>query len=386
MIFQNKVEINAAMQDYAKLYTEKTGVGVTVSTNGGGVQYPAALMAEMASDRQPDIFVIEGPSDYELWKDRIADMTGADWTVYCTSPYVVDGKTIGVPVAQEGYGLAYNADILAKAGIDPKTLTNVDALAAAFEKLDSMKAELGLDMVISMVAGTVPGMTWVTGLHNFNVYLASGLERGDDTIIDKVLAGEVDEERFHAYCQYVALLFQYSDPEMLINGTQDSQCAAFANGKAAFYHQGNWMDPSLIVLNPTFEIGYAPHAFLHEDTDGILVNAASWYVVNTNGNTDEAIAYLNALCSTEEGQDYMMNKAGMYPAFSNINFVASTPLTKAVVEWASAGKTYGWQQYKLPAGFGMNTLGPIYELLASGAVDVDTFELLMKTEIAGIAK
>ncbi len=386
VIFQNKVEINAAMQDYAKLYTEKTGVGVTVSTNGGGVQYPAALMAEMASDRQPDIFVIEGPADYELWKDRIADMTGADWTEFCTSPYVVDGKTIGFPVAQEGYGLAYNADILAKAGIDPKTLTNVDALKAAFEKLDSMKAELGLDMVISMVAGTVPGMTWVTGLHNFNVYLASGLERGDDTIIDKVLAGEVDEERFHAYCQYVALLFQYSDPEMLINGTQDSQCAAFANGKAAFYHQGNWMDPSLIVLNPTFEIGYAPHAFLPEDTDGILVNAASWYVVNTNGNVDEAVAYLNALCGTEEGQDYMMNKAGMYPAFSNIDFVASTPLTKAVVEWASAGKTYGWQQYKLPAGFGMNTLGPIYELLASGAIDVDTFELLMKTEIAGIAK
>ncbi len=386
VIFQNKVEINAAMQDYAKQYTEKTGVPVTVSTNGGGVQYPAALMAEMASDRQPDIFVIEGPADYELWKDRIVDMTGADWTEFCTSPYVVDGKTIGFPVAQEGYGLAYNADILAKAGIDPKTLTNVDALKAAFEKLDSMKAELGLDMVISMVAGTVPGMTWVTGLHNFNVYLASGLQRGDDTIIDKVLAGEVDEARFHDYCQYVALLFQYSDPEMLINGTQDSQCAAFANGKAAFYHQGNWMDPSLIVLNPTFEIGYVPHAFLHEDTNGILVAAASWYVVNENGNKDEAIAYLNALCGTDEGKDYMMNKAGMYPAFSNIEFVASTPLTKAVVEWVTAGKTYGWQQYKLPAGFGMNTLGPIYELLASGAIDVDTFELLMKNEIAGIAK
>ena len=386
VICQNKVEITDAMMEYAKLYTEKTGVQVKVITGGGSSDYNTVLKAEMQSGREPDIWVIEGPSGYELWKDKIADQTGAAWTEFCTSPYVVDGKTIGFPVAQEGYGLAYNADILAKAGIDPKTLTNVNALKAAFEKLDSMKAELGLDMVISMVAGTTTGMTWVTGLHNFNVYLTVGLDRSDTSIIDLVLAGQVDEARFHAYCQYVGLLFQYSRQDMLLNGTQDSQLAAFANGKAAFYHQGNWMDPNLVALNPSFEIGYAPHAFLEEDTDGILVNAASWYVVNENGNKDEAIAYLNALCSTEEGLDYMMNKAGMYPAFSNIDFVASTPLTKAVVEWASAGKTYSWQQYKLPDGFGMGTLGQYYELLAAGLIDVDTFEFMMKDAIAGIAK
>ena len=55
-------------------------------------------------------------------------------------------------------------------------------------------------------------------------------------------------------------------------------------------------------------------------------------------------------------------------------------------EWFDAGKTYSWQQYKLPDGFGMQTLGPIYELLASGAVDVDGFEAMMKDAIAGIAK
>ena len=32
----------------------------------------------------------------------------------------------------------------------------------------------------------------------------------------------------------------------------------------------------------------------------------------------------------------------------------------------------------------MQTLGPIYELLAQKVVDVDTFELLMKTAIAEI--
>ena len=386
VIVQNKVEIDAALQEYAKLYTEKTGVPVKVISGGGSSDYNTVLKNEMAQDRQPDIFVFEGPSGYDMWKDRIVDMAGADWTANTTMAYMDGEKVVGFPVAIEGYGLAYNKEILDKAGIDPATLTTVDAYKAAFEKLDSMKAELGLDMVVSMVAGTSQNMTWVTGLHNFNVYLTVGLDRDDTSIIDKVLAGEVDEERFHDYCEYVALIFQYSDPDMLLNGTQDSQLAAFANGKAAFYHQGNWMDPSLVLLNPSFEIAYAPHPFLHEDTDGILVNPPSWYVVNANGNTQEAIDYLNYLATSEEGADYMVNKAAMVPAFTNVTLAPSTPLSKSVMEWNAAGKTYDWQQYKLPDGFGMGTLGQIYELFAAGAIDVDTFEFMMKDAIAGIAK
>ena len=386
VIVQNKVEITSQMEEFAKLYEEKTGVPVKIITGGGSSDYNTVLKAEMQSGREPDIFVIEGPSSYELWKDKIADMTGAEWTQYTAAAYMVDGKAVGFPVAVEGYGLAYNKSILDKAGIDPATLTSYDAYEAAFAKLESMKDELGLDMVVSMVAGTTTGMTWVTGLHNFNVYLTVGNERNDTTYIDLVNEGKVDEERFHQYCQYVALLFKYSDPDMLLNGTQDSQLAAFANGKAAFYHQGNWMDPSLVALNPDFEIAYAPHAFLHEETDGILVNPPSWYVINENGNKEEALAYLNFLATSEEGADYMVNKAAMVPAFTNVTLAPATPLSKSVMDWNAAGKTYDWQQYKLPDGFGMGTLGPIYELFASGAIDVDTFELMMKDAIAGIAK
>jgi len=386
VICQNKVEIDAALQAYAAAYAEKTGVNVKVITGGGSSDYNTVLKAEMQSGREPDIWVIEGPTGYELWADKIADQTDAEWTKYTAASYIVDGKVVGFPVSVEGYGLAYNADILAKAGIDPKGLTNVNAYKAAFEKLDSMKEELGLDAVVSMVAGTTTGMTWVTGLHNFNVYLTVGLDRNDTSVIDDVLAGKVQPERFHAYCEYVDLLFKYSSKDMLLNGTQDSQLAAFINQKTAFYHQGNWMDPNIVTLNPQFEMAYAPHAFLEEDTDGILVNAPSWYVVNKNGNTQEAVDFLNALATTEEGHDYMVNKASMVPAFTNVTLAPATPLSKSVMEWNAAGKTYSWQQYKLPDGFGMGTLGPIYELLAQGAVDEAGFEAMMTEAIAGIAK
>ena len=384
-IVQNKVEIDAALQEYAAEFSKEAGYNVKVITAGGSSDYNTALKAEFASGKEPDIFVIEGPTGYELYKDKIADLTGEEWTEYTAAAYMDGDKVVGFPVAVEGYGMAYNKDILDKAGIDPATLTNVDAYQAAFEKLDSMKAELGLDAVVSMVAGTAPGMTWVTGLHNFNVYLTVGLDRNDTSIIDQVLEGKVDEDRFHAYCEYVALIFKYSDPEMLLNGTQDMQLAAFANGKTAFYHQGNWMDPNIVALNVDFPMAYAPHAFLHEDTDGILVNAPSWYVVNANaGNVEQAADFLNALALTEAGQDYMVNKAAMVPAFTNVTLEPATPLSKSVMEWNAAGKTYSWQQYKLPDGFGMGTLGAIYELLASGAIDEPTFEQMMKDAIATI--
>ena len=94
VICQNKVEITSQMQEFAKVYEEKTGVHVEVITGGGSSDYNTVLKAEMQSGREPDIFVIEGPTGYELWADKIADQTGADWTQYTAASYVVDGKIV----------------------------------------------------------------------------------------------------------------------------------------------------------------------------------------------------------------------------------------------------------------------------------------------------
>ena len=113
-IVQNKVEIEAALQEYAAAYSAETGKNVKVITAGGSSDYNTALKAEFASGKEPDIFVIEGPTGYELYKDKIVDQTGAEWTQYTNAAYMDGDKVVGFPVAVEGYGMAYNADILAK--------------------------------------------------------------------------------------------------------------------------------------------------------------------------------------------------------------------------------------------------------------------------------
>ena len=154
-----------------------------------------------------------------------------------------------------------------------------------------------------------------------------------------------------------------------------------------------------MIRNIVFDMGqvlnrFDPEMFLDragifgEDRDLLrreVFQSLEWSRLDRGSLTDdEAIAFLNFMATSEEGHDYMVNKAAMVPAFTNVTLEPATPLSKSVMQWNAAGKTYSWQQYKLPDGFGMGTLGAIYELLASGAIDEPTFEQMMKDAIATI--
>ncbi len=382
-LYQNKVEIDEQLKAFAAEYSNTAGVTVNIETVGGGADFGGSLKAKFASGAAPDIFVIDGPSGYELWKDSIADLSDQAWVSDTDFGFKnPEGKVVGFPVAIEGYGMAYNKDILAKAGVDPATLTTIDGYKAAFEKIDSQKEDLGLDSVVSMAASTGTGMTWVTGLHNFNVYLAAGLPIGDTSIVDKMNNGEVDADRLAQYADYVALLFQYSNKDILLNGNYDAQAQAFAMGKTAFIHQGNWLDPTLVTLGATFDMAYAPHAPFSTPTDGVLAAPPSWYCVNSqSAGAEEAKKFLTAIATTEAGHKYMVEEAGMIPAFKSVQLKPTLPLSKSIMEWAAAGKTYDWHFGKMPDGFGMNTLGPIYEQLAAGNIDTKTFAEMVTSEI-----
>lgn len=376
---QNKPEIDDALQAYAKAYEAATGVKVNaVSCGGGSCTLGDMLKADYAAGEMPDIFPIDGPDSYKQWEAIIADLSGEDWVDETSVEYVVDGKVVGFPVAVEGWGMAYNADLLAKAGIDPKTLTNYAAYMDAFAKLDGMKAELGIDSVVSMTAG--PGMYWVTAHHNFNSLLSNGLEYNDLTVANNILAGNIDDTRLNEYADWVDLLFKYADKTVLTTGNYDSQVGAFLNQKAVFLHQGNWVDGNL--TDATFKMAFAPHGSSTSDTDGIFVSAPAWYVVNKDSkNYQAALDFLNALVYSDLGQKYMVEDAGMIPAFGNISLQPKGQLSQSVQAWTAEGKVYSWNQYLFAGEFRDNVLGPIYDQLAQGAVTADEFKALLKTAL-----
>ena len=89
------------------------------------------------------------------------------------------------------------------------------------------------------------------------------------------------------------------------------------------------------------------------------------------------------MCSSDL---YMVNEANMVPAFNSVTLTPSTPLSAAVMEWNQAGKAYAWWQNDMPSGFGMDTLGPIYELFAKGEITKADFIIRMTAAIEALAE
>jgi raffinose/stachyose/melibiose transport system substrate-binding protein len=376
-LLQNKPEIDSMLKDYAAAWSKTSGIQVTVKSAGGTSNAMGPqLQADYAAGTMPDIFVIQGPEDFKQWQSIILDQTGQKWVSETSVPFTFDGKVYGFPVSIEGWGLAYNADLLQKAGIDPKTLTSYPAYKAAFEKIDSMKSQLGINAVVSMAASS--GMSWVVTDHNFNSLLSNGLAYNDLSVVNALLAGNVDQARLKQYADWVALLFKYADQTILTTGDYDAQVNAFATGKTVFLHQGNWVDPNMKQAGATFKMAFAPQGSLNTPTDGIFAAAPSFYVVNSKSkDIAGAQQFLNDMVFTPAGQDFIVNKAGMIPAFKNIELQPAGQFSQSVQTWMKQGKIYAWDQYNFSSDFRSQTLGPIYNQFATGQIDEQKFIDLM---------
>jgi raffinose/stachyose/melibiose transport system substrate-binding protein len=386
VIFQNKVEIDSVLRAYATAWGEANDVNVEVKTCGGDTcAYGTQILAEFQANKQPDIFVIEGMGGYEIYRDKILEFSNDAWINDTDLEFKVDGKVYGFPVAVEGWGMAYNKEILEAAGVDIEALKVVSQAdyEAVFEQIQAYYNDNDMSdyIVVSMAAGA--GMHWVTGLHNFNGYLSAGLDYSDNSVITRLNNGVVDTDRLAQLADWVELLFRFSGQQILTSGTYDDQVGTFANGKAAFVHQGNWTDSS--YANSTFEMGYLPHATMTTGNDSIFIGAPSYYVINIDSEvSDIAKAFLNDLASSQAGHDYMVNKANMVPAFNSVTLQPSTPLSAAVMEWNQAGKAYAWWQNDMPSDFGMGTLGPIYELFAKGEITKEQFINQINSSISSL--
>ena len=383
-LVNGKIEIDSQLKKVAEKYKEKTGQEVVIESLGGGVDIQGQLKSYKAADNMPDIFVIGGDGDYANWTDSVADLSDSEFAKNTDFAYKdkASGKVVGFPYAVEGYGITYNADILEKAGIDPETLKNYDAFKAAFEKLDSMKSELGLQAVAS-VAAESGQMYWSTGNHLFGYYYTGGLDRGDNKYFDMAMKGEFDDQRLGEFADMTALLFKYADPQVLISGTYDDQLALWAQGKTAFITQGNWIDPSLPTYNVTFKAGLLPLAFTKADMTKILADCPSWWCVYKDGkNVDAAKKFLDYLATDPDAQEVLVKEAGMISPYKTSTVEPETPLAVSLKKYVDAGNTSSWAWSNMPEGIAQNKLGLIFESFAKGDMTNDQFVQMMKTTIA----
>lgn len=387
-LVNGKIEVDQALKDAAEAYEKETGVKVAIESMGGGVNIQDTLKGYYQADNMPDIFVCGGDADFNNWTGLLADMSDQPWVADTDAAYVdADGKVIGFPYTTEAIGLAYNADLLEKAGVDPASITGPDSLKAAFEALDAKKDELGLTAVVGWCC-EAKDMYWSTGSHNFANYLDAGLARDDTTYSDLLAKGEIDKDRFKAYAEMVGLLNQYSDPALLTSGTYDQQVLGFASGKYAFVTQGSWIgatmtsdDAAEYEAAGNFKVAMAPYAF-QEGIDTILTNSPSWWAVFQNDNTQKAEEFLTWLAG-DEGQKFLVEEAGFISPYKSCQYVASDPFAQTITDYTAAGKTSSWHWLKNKASLDQNVLGQLYLDYALGNIaDADQFTEVVAQQIA----
>ncbi len=384
-LLNNKAEINDGLHKLAEAYEEETGVKVEIESVGGGQDTQAVLKGYYQSDNMPDIFVFEGDTHYDTWEGVLEDLSGEAWVDDTEAEYIHDGVVYGFPTTTEAIGLAYNADLLEKAGIDPKEITGPESMRTAFEKLDSMKDELGLTSVVGYY--TEPAnLWWTAGQHLFGTYFDSGLARDDSTYIDLFNdGGKLDMERAKPWAEMVALFNEYTDPAG-VSGTYDDQIAGFASGKYAFVTQGSWIGATIVGADKKlydeagdFEIGMIPYAFI-EGQDTIQTNSPNWWGLYNEGNVDEAKAFLQWCANDDGGQQILAEDCGCITPFLSSTHQADDPFAKTIADYTAAGKTSAWHWQSWKAGIGQNATAVVFHDFAKGSIkDVDTFlETLQK--------
>lgn len=342
-VFQFKVEIADALNKMAEEYEKETGVKVIVETHGGGEDYGALLKAEFASGSEPEIFNSGGFSAIQPYADRAEDLSGEPWVANLLeatkAPITMDGKLVGMPMNTEGYGLIYNKDLFAKAGItgEPKTLPELkDAVA-------KLKAA-----GITPFEGT--NEWWSLGIHLLNVALANqpdpakfaeDLKAGTATIKDNAV--------FKQWVDLVDLIFQNSQKELLTTDYA-TQVANFASGKAAMLQQGNWTQGDINKVNANLNLGVLPLP-INDQPGHVMVGVPNNWIVNKkSAHPEEAKKFLNWMVSSETGKRYLTKEFKFMPAVNNVTATKEDVGPIAVAIQEQSKDALGWQWDRFPDG------------------------------------
>ena len=380
-LLNGKPEIHDQLVALADKYKEETGNVVNIETIGGDTSASDELKKMYQADNMPDIFVIEA-NQAPNWDGLLADLSGEAWT-NDTDYELVDEKmgTIGFPYTVEATALAYNAEILEKAGVDPASLTSPAAWQTAVETIDSKKDELGLTAVFGWCAEPA-NLGWSSGTHVFAQYLDAGLAQDDTTYIDLLNdGGKIDEARMNDFAAFVGMMNQYSDPALLVDGTYDNQVAGFASGKYAFVTQGNWINGA-VTSNAEYtgwDMGFAPYAF-EDGIDTIIAGPPSYWTVYSEGDVDAAKAFLQWV-SDDSAQDILVNQANLISPFNDCKYTAADPFAESIMSYMAAGKTSGWHTMLKKDGL-QNKTCQVFAEYAKGTMDQATFVSTMAQVIS----
>ena len=370
-----KPEQDQQWKDLAALYTETTGVPVTVVTAASGT-YEETLMAEMAKSEAPTLFQVNGPVGLANWKDYCYDLAGTPLYGELTSDSFAlneDGAVYGIAYVIESYGLITNKTLLAEAGYSVDDINSFETLKAVAEDITARKDELGFAAFSS--AGMESSSDWrfKTHLANLPIYFEY---QADGISATAAIKGDFLDN-------YKAIWDLYINnstcaPADLAGKTGDDSRNEFLAGEAVFFQNGSWEYGNLtgdgkysdddLAMIPIY-VGAGDEA-----NQGLCTGSENYWCVNAEADEADIQATLDFLywvVTSEEGTTALSQDMGFVCPFKAAK-EASNLFVKQDAAMTAAGKTpVSWNFTTMPSEEWKNGVGSALTAYAAGTGDWD---------------
>ena len=369
-----KPEQDAQWQELAKIYTEKTGVPVTVVTAASG-EYETTLMSEIEKTDAPTLFQVNGPVGLANWTDYCYDLAGTDLVKHLTSDAFAlkEGDAVkGVAYVVETYGIIANTKLLEKAGYTVADITNFETLKKVADDIQARKGELGLDGAFTS-AGMDGSSDWRFKTHLANMpiyyeYKADGI-------------GSTGAIKGTYLDNYKAIWDLYitdatCEPALLASKTGNDAVAEFVGEKAVFYQNGTW------AWNDVKDLGAENLTMLPiyigvegEENQGLCTGTENYWCVNGEADQediDATIAFLEWVITSDEGRKSMSQDMGFVVPFDTFTgeYASANPLVAVDAALTAEGKTpVSWNFPTMPSEEWKNGVGSALTAYAAGTGD-----------------
>ena len=370
-----KPEQDQQWQDLAKVYTEKTGVPVTVVTAASG-EYETTLMSEMGKSSAPTLFQVNGPVGLANWTDYCYDLAGTDvYNELTSDAYALkDGDVVkGLAYVVESYGIITNTTLLEKAGYSVEDIDSFEDLKKVAEDITARKDELGFAAFSS--AGMDGSSDWRFKTHLANMpiyaeYQTDGISK----------AAEIKGTHLDNYRNIWDLYINNStcDPAELAAKTGDDSRNEFLAGEAVFFQNGSWEYGNLtgegkftdddLAMIPIY-VGYGDEA-----NQGLCTGTENYWCVNSNASEADIQAtldFMNWCVTSERGTEAMANEMGFTIPFKAA-VESSNGFVKQDVANTEAGLTpVSWNFTTMPSEEWKNGVGEALTAYAADQTDAN---------------
>lgn len=350
-LLNSKAEIQVALNKMAAQYEEKSGVHVEVMPVTDGDSPYTKVVSMYNSGTPPTMAILDTTDVVALAEEKAADLSEEAWLKEAEG-YVteVNGKVYSFPLCIEGRGIIYNKEVIEKTlgeEFDPASITTQKEFTDLLDRL----VDAGMEKPIS-----VAKEDWSLGAHHLQYIYETydGTSEGAQEVIEMIKDGKIDLENYERLDQFVDMfdiLKKYNvakgDP---LGADYDEMAIDLADGKTAFWFNGNWAWPNLTEADAENddEYGFLPY-FLNNDPNDFVntqIQASPSKQVMLDGQIasekEQAAAkdFLNWIVYSEIGQQMLVKTCNIIPPFQNNPYEPLDPLSRDIYNKVHADQAF----------------------------------------------